>query len=72
MATKREEGHLKFYPYKKGKGSEKVLDKLKGGTTSFGVVFTQKLEVWAILKVGGATKSFHSFKGREVKSFTLS
>ena len=34
---------MKFYPYKKGRGAEKVLAMLKrgggGGTTSFGVVF---------------------------------
>ena len=29
---------MKFYPYEKG-GAEKVLAMLKGGTTSFGVVF---------------------------------
>ena len=33
-------GGGKFYPYKKG-GTEKVLDMLKGGTTSFGVDFTR-------------------------------
>ena len=32
-------GPVKFYPYKKG-GAEKVLAILKGGTTSFGVVFS--------------------------------
>ena len=40
-ATTREEGHVKFCPYKKG--GEKVLAMLKGGgggTTSFVVVFT--------------------------------
>ena len=31
---------MKFYPYEKGGGAEKVLAILKGGgTTSFGVVF---------------------------------
>ena len=42
-ATKQEEGeHVKFYPYEKGVGvgAEKVLSMLKGGTKSFGVVFT--------------------------------
>ena len=32
---------MKFYPYEKGEGTERVLAMLKGGgTTSFGVVFT--------------------------------
>ena len=39
-ATKREGGHVKFYPYEK-RGAEKVLAIPKGGTTSFGVVFTR-------------------------------
>ena len=39
-ATEREGGHVKFYPYEKGGGAQKVLAMLKGGTTSFGVVFT--------------------------------
>ena len=33
-ATKREGGHVKFYPYKKGEG-EKVLAILKGGHKTF-------------------------------------
>ena len=32
--------HMKFYPKKRGGGAEKALAMLKGGTTSFGVVFT--------------------------------
>ena len=32
---------MKFYPYEKGGGAEKVLAMLKGGTKSFGVVFTR-------------------------------
>ena len=32
-------GHVKFYPYNKGGGAEKVLAMLNGGPTSFGVVF---------------------------------
>ena len=36
---------------------------LKGGTKSFGVVFTGYLEVLAILKGGRGTKSFHALKG---------
>ena len=31
---------MKFYPYEKGGGGQKVLAMLKGGTNSFGVVFT--------------------------------
>ena len=31
---------MKFYPDRKGGGAEKVLAMLKGGTKSFGVVFT--------------------------------
>ena len=41
-------GQGKFYPYKMGGGV--VLAMLKGGRTSFGVVFMGKLEVLAILK----------------------
>ena len=33
-ATKREGGHVKFYPYEKG-GAEKVLAMLKGGHKKF-------------------------------------
>ena len=35
-------GHVKFYPYEKGGGTEKVLAILKGGgaTKSFGAGFT--------------------------------
>ena len=33
-ATKREGGHVKFYPYEKG-GAEKVLAILKGGHKKF-------------------------------------
>ena len=41
-ATKREGGHVKFYPYGNGGGgAEKVLAMLKGVTKSLGVVFTQ-------------------------------
>ena len=40
-ATKREAGQLKFYPYK---------PYWKGDRKSFGVVFTQKLGVLAILE----------------------
>ena len=43
-ATKQEGGgvsRVKFYPYEKGGGAEKVLAMLKGGTRRFGVVFTQ-------------------------------
>ena len=34
-------GHVKFYPYEKGGGAKKSFSHAKGGTTSFGVVFTQ-------------------------------
>ena len=54
---------VKFYPYKKGRGAEKFLAILKGGCTKgFGVVFTQELEVLAILE-GGGGKKFPLFKG---------
>ena len=43
---------MKFYPYEKGVGAEKVLAMLKGGHKKFGVVFMRWLEVLAILKVG--------------------
>ena len=58
---------MKFYPYEKG-GGEKVLAMLKGGTTSFGVVFTGWLEVLAI----GGYEKFPLFKRGGAKSFTLS
>ena len=35
----RGQGDVKFSPYEKGGGAEKVLAMLKGGTTSFRVVF---------------------------------
>ena len=38
---------------------EKVLAMLKGGTQSFEVVFTQELEVLAIVMGEGGTKGFH-------------
>ena len=31
---------MKFYPYEKGGGAEKVLAMLKGATTSFGVALS--------------------------------
>ena len=34
-ATKREGGHVKFYPYEKGGGAEKVLAMLKRGHKRF-------------------------------------
>ena len=58
-------GEQVFYPYKKG-WQEKFLAILKGGTTSFGVVLTQVLEVFNHIG-GGGTKGFHHLKG-----FTLS
>ena len=55
--TKREVGHVKFYSHEKGGGkSFSHAEGVGGDTTSFGVVFTQKLEVLAILK-GGAKVS---------------
>ena len=41
---------MKFYPYEKGGG--KGISHAEGCTTSFEVVFTQLLEVSAILKRG--------------------
>ena len=73
-ATKREGGgYVKFYPYEKGGGAEKVLTMLKGGggTQNFGVVFRREPEVLVILK--GGRKKFQLFKsGGGAKSFTLS
>ena len=45
-ATKREGGHVKFYPYEMGRGGvEQVLAMLKGeGTTSLGVVLCSSLK----------------------------
>ena len=64
---------MKFYPQEKGGGKSVSLAEGGGDTTSFGVVFTRKLEVLAILKGGGSTKSFHPLKeGGSAKSFTLS
>ena len=34
-ATQREGGHVKFYPYEKGGGAEKVLAMSKGGHKKF-------------------------------------
>ena len=65
---------MRFYLYEKGGGgdAEQVSAMLRGGggvTKRFGVVFTQKLEVLAILSIievrpggGGGTKWFHSLK----------
>ena len=39
-ATKREGGHVKFYPYEKGGGAENVLAMLKGTHKMFWIVFT--------------------------------
>ena len=50
---------MKIYSYKKvwgGGGAENVLAMLKGGTKSFAVVFTQKLEVLVIRKEGGGAQ----------------
>ena len=54
-------GHVKFYPCIKGGGAEKVLAMLVGGgggITSCAVVFTQWLDVLAILKEGEKKVSF--------------
>ena len=67
------EGACEILPLRKG-GHKEVLAMVKGGgrQTSFGVVFTQQLEVLAILKGGGGgTKCSHS-TGGGAKSFTLS
>ena len=56
-------GKRSFTPAKKrGGGTEKVLDMLKGGTTPFDVILTWELEVLAIL-MGVGAKSFHPLKG---------
>ena len=44
---------MKFYPYKKRGGAEKVVAMLKGGGGSFEVVLTRGLEVLAILMEEG-------------------
>ena len=57
-ATKRW-GASEVLPVRKGLGGGgNLLAMLKGegGTTSFGVVLTQELEIWAILKGGEAQK----------------
>ena len=60
------EGGSEFTP----RGSGKVLAMLQGDTTSFWVVFTQELEVLAILE-GEGHKRFLPCKRRDVKRFTL-
>ena len=51
---------MKIYSYKKVGGGGNVLAMLKGGTKSFAVVFTQKLEVLVIRKEGGGRKKFQT------------
>ena len=46
---------MKLYPSEKGRGEKSFSYAEGGGTTSFGVVFTRKLEVLAIFH--GGTKS---------------
>ena len=46
---------VKFYPYEKRGGAEKVLAMLQGSTQSFEVVLTWELEVLAILMEGCKT-----------------
>ena len=56
---------MKLYPYERGGGGMWSFSHAEGGggrTQSFGVVFTCKLKVLAILM--GGTKSFLSLKGR--------
>ena len=56
-------GQVKFYPLQKG-GREQFKPSWRGGgggTTSFGVVLTQVLEVLTILE--GGTNGFHPVKG---------
>ena len=59
---------MKFYPYKRG-GAEKVLAMLKGGTQSFEVVFTQELEVLAIVMGEGGHKRFPLLRGGGAQQF---
>ena len=40
-ATKREGGHVKFYPYEKGGGGKSFSHSEGGGTKSFGIDFTR-------------------------------
>ena len=53
------------YIFKKegGGGAEQVLAMLKGGTTSFEIVLTQKPKVLAIDIVMGVRKTFRPLKG---------
>ena len=63
-------GACEVLPLRKG-GAEKVLAMLKGGTKNIGLVFTRLLEVLAILKGEGGTKSFHSLKGGQNKLYPV-
>ena len=78
-ATKWERGHVSnrsiaITPMKRGGGQTSFSHaEGVGGTTSFGIVYTWKLEVLAILKGGGGRKKFPLFKRRGgAKHFTLS
>ena len=42
---------MKFHPYEKGSGGQKVLAMLKGGRNILGVVFQRKLDVFAIVEI---------------------
>ena len=61
---------MKFYAYEKGGRKSFIHAEGGGGTKSFGVVFTRKLEVLAILY--GGREKFPLFKRGGAKSFTLS
>ena len=54
-AIKREQGQVRFYPYKKRGGGRKSFRHAElGAQQSFEVVLTQEFEVLAILIGGGA------------------
>ena len=55
-AKQREGGHLKFYPYEKGGGAEKVLAILKRGGKSFHSLKGGRKKSYPVLTRGGAQK----------------
>ena len=64
-----EGGYVKFYPYEMGGGAETVLAMLKGGTTSFEVVFNTEACLAIMMGGGGGRKKFPPFKRGGRKKF---
>ena len=56
--TKREGGHVKFYPYEKGGRAEKVLAMLKGGQKNFWGSFYKVAWSFRHIEARGGAKSF--------------